>query len=85
MDEDAFVDTDILISTDGKTTSPVMSLERANLLGVYLANAGVADFTEVELVKTQDEFSILKDDGTLKEFDNVVLDASIVEENQTLY
>lgn len=85
VDEDAFVDTDILISTDGKTTSPVMSLERANLLGVYLANAGVADFTEVELVKTQDEFSILKDDGYLKEFDNVVLDASLVEENQTLY
>jgi hypothetical protein len=53
--------------------------------GVYLANTGIADFTEVEVVKSQDEFTIINDDGYLKEFDNIVLDSSEVYENQTLY
>ena len=55
------------------------------MTGVYLANEGIADFNEVEIVMSQDEFTILHDDGYLKEFDNVVLDSSQVEENQTLY
>ena len=39
------------------------------LTGVYLANTGVAEYIEVNVVKTQDEFSILKSDENLKEFD----------------
>ena len=85
VDKDAFKDTDQVYSKDKKKTTPVLSLERDNLTGVFLANAGIADFMEVEIIKSQDEFTILHDDGYLKEFDNVVLDSSQVEENQTLY
>ncbi len=85
VDESAFSDTDTLVMEDGSNGTNVLSLERANLTGVYLANEGVADFTEVEVIKTQDEFSIVKDDYNLKEFDNIVLDSSGIIENQTLY
>ncbi|HBZ03238.1 MAG TPA: hypothetical protein DEO83_05430 [Lachnospiraceae bacterium] len=85
VDKDAFNDTDILLAGKKRSQKPVMSLERDKMNGVYLANTGIADFTEVEVVKSQDEFTIINDDGYLKEFDNIVLDSSEVYENQTLY
>lgn len=85
VDKDAFIDTDILFTPGNTKNTPVLSLERYKMTGVYIANEGIADFVEVEVVMSQDEFTILHDDGYLKEFDNVVLDSSQVEENQTLY
>lgn len=85
VDKDAFYDTDQIYTNSGDSTIPVMSLERANLKGVYLANTGVANFIEVTIVKTQDEFTIVKNDENLKEFDNIVLDAEQVRDNQSLY
>ena len=85
VDEETFYDTDQILSKDKSDASPVLSLDRDTLTGVYLANTGVAEFIEVNVVKTQDEFSILKSDENLKEFDNIVLDASQVSVNQTLY
>ena len=58
---------------------------REALKGVYLATEGVAEFTEVNVLKSQDEFTIIDDTGYLKEFDNIVLDVNDIEENQTLY
>ncbi|MBO4864756.1 MAG: hypothetical protein J5517_10340 [Eubacterium sp.] len=84
VDKDAFNDTDMIFYTETRN-KPVLSLARDKLDGVYLANAGIADFTEIEIVKSQDEFTIINDDGNLKEFDNIVLDATQVYENQTLY
>ncbi len=85
VDEDAFKDTDQVKAGKSAKLVPVMSLEREKIDGVYLANTGIADFVEIEIVKSQDEFSILKDDGYLKEFDNIVLDSNQVTDNQTLY
>ena len=85
VDEDTFFDTDQILGKEGADVSPVLSLDRDTLTGVYLANTGVAEYIEVNVVKTQDEFSILKSDENLKEFDNIVLDASQVSVNQTLY
>ena len=75
----------MILKANGDDSKPVLSLERATLTGVYLANEGVADFTEIEIVKSQDEFAIVKNNGYLKEFDNIVLDVTDIEENQTLY
>ena len=66
-------------------TLAVSSMERIQLSGVYVANEGIAEFTEIEVVKSQDEFTIIKDGRLLKEYDNIVLDATEVKENQTLY
>ena len=83
VSKDSFKDTDIVMA--GKKEVPTLSLEREKMEGVYLANAGVADFNEIEVIKSQDEFTIINADGNLKEFDNVVLDAADVYDNQTLY
>ena len=85
VDEDAFYDTDQIYTREKGQTIPVVSLKTTMLTGVYLANTGVANFTEVTIVKSQDEFTILKDDENLKEFDNIVLDAEQVRDNQNLY
>lgn len=85
VDEDAFHDTDQIYTREGDRTIPTVSLNTTSLTGVYLANTGVANFIEVTIVKSQDEFTILKNDENLKEFDNIVLDASQVRDNQTLY
>ncbi len=66
-------------------TLAVSALERIQVSGVFVANEGIADFTEIEIVKSQDEFTIIKDGRLLKEYDNIVLDADEVKENQTLY
>ncbi|MCR5215241.1 MAG: hypothetical protein K6E10_12570 [Eubacterium sp.] len=85
VDKDAFLDTDQVYQGKTSELTPVLSLERAQLTGVYLANMGIADFIEVVIVKSQDEFTILQTDGNLKEFDNIVLDAEEVKDGQTLY
>jgi hypothetical protein len=82
---DCFNDTDMIMKATGEDSKAVLSLERDTLQGVYIANEGVADFTEIQVKKTQDEFSIVSDAGYLKEFDNIVLDITDIEENQTLY
>ncbi len=85
VDEDSFHDTDQIYTDNKQTVEPVLSLARENLTGVYLANAGVANFIEVSIVKSQDEFTIVKKDENLKEFDIIVLDYTQVKENQSLY
>ena len=85
MDEESFHDTDQIYTDNKQTTEPVLSLARDNLTGVYLANAGVANFIEVTIVKSQDEFTIVKKDENLKEFDIIVLDYTQVKENKSLY
>lgn len=85
VDEESFHDTDQIYTDNKQTTEPVLSLARDNLTGVYLANAGVANFIEVTIVKSQDEFTIVKKDENLKEFDIIVLDYTQVKENQSLY
>ncbi len=80
-----FDDTDMIRKANGSDSVPVLSLERDTLKGVYMANEGVADFCEVEVLKSQDEFTIIRDNGYLKEYDNIVLDCQNINENQPLY
>ena len=76
---------DILIKPDSQDTLAVSTLDRDKLKGVYLANKGVADFIRINVVKVGDEFTIVSDKNSLREFDNIVMDANGVKENQILY
>jgi len=78
-------DDGVLIKPDSTDTLAVSTLDRGKLKGVYLANKGVADFTEISIVKIGDEFTIVSDKDGLREFDNIVMDAEGVIENQILY
>lgn len=78
-------DEDVLKKPDSTETLPVSTLDRDKLKGVYLANKGIADFVEISMLRDGDEFSIVKYNNGLREFDNIVMDASKVLENQILY
>ncbi len=75
----------VLMKNDSADTVAVTTLGRDNLKGVYIANRGVADFHEITIVRAGDEFTIVSDDGDLREFDNIVMDAADVTENQIIY
>ncbi len=85
VDPNPFSDSDILIKPDSNETLPVSTLEHTTLKGVYIANKGVADFSQITVVRTGDEFTIVGTKNRLREFDNIVMDASQVVENQVLY
>lgn len=80
-----FDETDMLKANGAAEAKPVLSLLRERLTGVYRTTRGTALFTEITIVKSQDEFTIVKNNEKLNEFDNIVLDSSDVEENQQIY
>ncbi|MBR6171720.1 MAG: hypothetical protein IKQ49_00885 [Eubacterium sp.] len=82
---DSLPDGAVLIKPDSTDTLAVSTLDRDKLKGVYQANKGVADFTEITVVKYGDEFTIVTDGEGLREYDNIVMDANGVIENQILY
>ncbi len=84
VDSSEFKDTDFLVQDNDSQSVPVISLEFENVKGVYLANQGIADFKEVNVKKTEDEFTIIDDGGNLKEYDSIVQNAKSVTADQSL-
>ncbi len=85
VDPNLFSDSDVLIKQDSQETLAVSTLEHTTLKGVYIANKGVADFSPISIVRVGDEFTIVGTKDRLREFDNIVMDAAQVLENQVLY
>ena len=58
----------------------------ASLTGVYNINKGYADFKEIQILKQNDEYAIIKSNTTygLSAFDHIVLDASSVEPDELI-
>ena len=88
----------VISTKDGETTEeakddtkytqdalPVAELSRKSTKGVFLANKGFASYILITIVKEGDEFTIVKNGESLREFDNIVMDAGDVAENQILY
>jgi hypothetical protein len=57
------------------------------LIGVYNINKGYADFTQITILSQNDEYSIIKSNTKygLRDYDYIVLDAEMVEEDDLLY
>ncbi|MBR3833550.1 MAG: hypothetical protein IKJ73_04485 [Lachnospiraceae bacterium] len=85
VDSSGFKDTDILVEGDASSTIAVSVLEIKKLDGVYLANRGTAEFTYVTVLKTVDEFALIKNGEEINVYDNIILDSSKVVENQVIY
>ena len=85
VDPNLFSDSDVLVKPDSQDTLAVSTLEHTTLKGVYIANKGVADFSQISIVRAGDEFTIVGTKDRLREFDNIVMDAATVLENQVLY
>ncbi len=85
VDSSGFKDTDILVEGDASSSIAVSVLEIKKLDGVYLANRGTAEFTYVTVLKTVDEFALIKNGEEINVYDNIILDSSKVVENQVIY
>ncbi len=85
IDPEGFEDSDILVNITSNATIAASLLEYYPLTGVYFANQGIAEFRQVTVIKTIDEFVLIKSGEELKAYDNIVLDAQSVTENQLIY
>ena len=76
ISEDELSNGDVLVSSSGSDTYTVG--DTASLQGVYNINEGYADFTEVTVIKQNDEYAIVQPNDTygLREYDYIVLDAT---------
>lgn len=85
VDSSSFKPTDILVEGNTSSNIAVSVLEVKKLDGVYLANRGTAEFTHVTIIKTVDEFALIKNGEEINVYDNIILDSSKVVENQVIY
>ncbi|MBQ9935942.1 MAG: hypothetical protein IJO70_08845 [Lachnospiraceae bacterium] len=85
IDSSAFSSTDILVEGNATSSIAVSVLDIKKLDGVYLANRGTAEFTYVTIIKTVDEFALIKNGEEINVYDNIILDSSKVVENQVIY
>lgn len=85
VDSEGFEDSDILVNITSNATIAASLLELYPLTGVYFANQGIAEFRRVTVIKTIDEFVLIESGEELKAYDNIVLDAQSVTENQLIY
>ena len=68
-------------STESYTVS-----QTASLTGVFNINKGYADFKEIQILKQNDEYALIKSNTTygLSTYDYIVLDASSVDADQLI-
>ncbi len=85
VDPLAFEDTDVIIDINSNKNTAVSLLESEEITGVYVANRGTAEFRMINVLKVVDEFALVENEGELSAYDNIVLDASKVSENQIIY
>lgn len=85
IDPDGIEDSDVLLDISSNETIAASLLEYETLTGIYFANQGIAEFRQVSIIKTIDEFVLIDGGDELKAYDHIVLNASEVSENQVIY
>lgn len=85
VDTMLFDKSDVILNINTNETMAVSMLETEKIKGVYSANRGTAEFKEVTIIKTIDEFVLIESNEKIKVYDNIILDSSQVTENQIIY
>ena len=85
VDPLVFDETDVLLNINTNESLAVSMIPRISIKGVYSANRGIAEFKMVTIIKTIDDFALVKSDESLNIYDNIILDSSKVYENQIIY
>ena len=81
----SFENTDVIVNNKSGKTIALSLVEYYDLEGVYSANRGIAEFRMITKKKELEGFILIKANENVKPYDNIVLNASEVNENQTLY
>lgn len=85
IDQDAIASGDVLIFP--ATNAEFTVSEVASLTGVYNINKGYADFKQIEVLYSNDEYSIVKSNTEygLNVYDFIALDATTVSDDELIY
>lgn len=80
------LDDKILKNVDGEQNEYIITGEGIKTSsGVYVANNGIASLRAVEIIGSNETYSIVKPIGDLKVYDRIVSDAKNISENQMIY
>ena len=85
VDPLAFDETDVILDINTNENMAVSLIPKVTIEGVYSANRGIAEFKMVTVIKTIDDFALVKSDESLNIYDNIILDSDKVYENQIIY
>ncbi len=81
----SFEPTDVIVNHKSGKNIALSLVEYYDLEGVYSANRGIAEFRMITKKKELEGFVLIKANENVKPYDNIVLNAAEVVENQTLY
>lgn len=85
VDPSSFENTDVIYDVTSQKTIAISLISTHKIDGIYCANRGIADFKMINVIEVVDEFALISADDELKEYDNIILDAQSVTENQIIY
>lgn len=86
VDPNDFSAEDVLVNTDSEETLALSQADTSKLQGVFCVNQGVAAFRYIDILYQDDEYTIVKTDVdySIAWYDRIVLNQSMVEENQII-
>lgn len=86
VDPNDFSSEDVLVNTDSEETLALSQADTSKLQGVFCVNQGVAAFRYIDILYQDDEYTIVKTDVdySIAWYDRIVLNQSMVEENQII-
>lgn len=86
VDPNDFGENDVLVNTQNNDTLALNTAEKAELQGVFCVNQGIATFRYIDVLYQDDEYTIVKPEVpySIAWYDRIILDQSLVKENQII-
>ena len=86
VDPNNFSETDVIVNTENNETLALSQAMKDKLEGVFCVNQGTAAFRYIDIVYQDDEYTIVRAnvDYSIAWYDRIVLNQSMVEENQII-
>ena len=86
VNPDDFAEGSVLVKTNSDETLALSDIGRENMTGVYNINRGTAAFERINILTSDEDFSIVEDKSpySLSLYDRIILDASTVTEGQII-
>ena len=86
VDPNDFGENDVLVNTQNNDTLALNTAEKAELQGVFCVNQGVATFRYIDILYQDDEYTIVRPEVpySIAWYDRIILDQSLVKENQII-
>ena len=86
VDPNDFGQNDVLVNTQNNDTRALNTAEKAELQGVFCVNQGIATFRYIDVLYQDDEYTIVKPEVpySIAWYDRIILDQSLVKENQII-